>query len=77
MYGNLDRIGASRGHSKGGIKKGFGFMGRKWPSRAEFSRYVGLSDPMVRGWIRRGKADRILGALMKADAKAASVKVAA
>lgn len=76
-YGNLDRVGGSRAHTKGGPRVPVKIGGREWPSRPEFAAYLGVPVTTLRGWLRRNDHQRIMGALMKADANAANVKVAA
>ena len=76
-YGNLDRVGAPRAHSKGGGAKPVRIGHREWPSRPEFASYLGVRVTTLRGWLRRGDMQRIMGALMKADAQAANVRIAA
>lgn len=68
--GTLDMVGIRRTGRNGGFKRPVRIQGREWPSRSALARYLGVSDYSVRDWLRRGAIDRLVGALMKADAKA-------
>ena len=74
-YGNLDRVGGPRSHTKGGGCVPIKLAGREWPSRVAFADWLGVPITTVRGWLRRGDTDRLMGALMKADAKAAALQM--
>ena len=74
-YGNLDRLGVGSGGSKPGqldpailghpVRK----FGRCWPSQRALARDAGRALTTVRGWLRHGHDDRLLAALMAADAR--------
>ncbi|WP_295045148.1 hypothetical protein [uncultured Paracoccus sp.] len=71
-HGNLSRLGKPSGGRTGGGKTPVQIGPRKWPSKAEFFRYLGVTDDTGRGWFRQSKTDRILAALMAADARRAT-----
>jgi|GEM_PF-1889160 len=74
-HGNLDRLGVVSGGNGGACGKVVNAFGRSWPSRMALAAYVGRSDSRVSRWIRQGRADLLLAALMAADARAAKVVV--
>jgi len=69
-HGNLDRLGVVPGGNGGACGKVVNAFGRSWPSRTALAAYVGRSDGRVSCWIRQGRADLLLVALMAADARA-------
>lgn len=70
-HGNLDRLGCPPGGAAPGRCKPISVYGRTWPSNSALARYVGVRPQMLHNWIRRGQMDRLLAALMVADAAAA------
>ena len=71
-HGDLSRIGKPRGGTTGGNKVPVRIGPRTWPSRSDFFRYLGITEGVGRNWIRCGYADRLLAALMAADARGAA-----
>lgn len=75
VHGNLDRLGVGRGcHDNHQRKnqKPVSIMGRSWPSRAALAKYTGLPRKAVSKWVAEGQLDRIIIALMAADASVAN-----
>lgn len=70
--GDLSRIGKTRGHSKGGRKNPVRIGPRVWPPRKALAAYLGESEDTVRGWFRRGCMERLIAAVMRADAREAA-----
>jgi len=73
-HGNLDRLGV--GHQCNWPKDGRGArkcpvakFGREWPSISALARDIGKSEAQVRRWLNAGDDDRLLAALMAADAR--------
>ena len=76
-HGNLDRLGMGRGkhhtnRSGGQNRKPVARFGRKWPSLTALADEVGHSISTVTRWLVRGDDDRLLAALMAADARRAA-----
>ena len=69
LNGDLSRIGKSRSHGEGGKLVPIRIGGREWPSRAALIKYLGLPAGRVRGWIRRRDIERLMVALITADAR--------
>ena len=73
-HGNLDRLGAGQsrkgypGWRPGNIAPVDKF-GRHWPSQRALAREVGRPEGTVSWWLRLGYDDRLLAALMAADAR--------
>lgn len=68
--GHLDRLGTGRGgRGKLPTVKPFHMAGRSWPSIAAFARSVGMSQKTAQKAARAGRGDKLLAALMTADAK--------
>ncbi|MFG6083901.1 hypothetical protein ACEUZ9_000136 [Paracoccus litorisediminis] len=70
-HGNLDRLGVASGGNNGACGKPVELFGRCWRSRTALADYVGRSDSRVSRWIRVGRSDLLLAALMRADARQA------
>ena len=76
-HGNLDRLGMGRGRhhtnrSGGQNRKPVALFGRQWPSHTALAAEVGHSVSTVTRWLNRGDHDRLLAALMAADARRAA-----
>ena len=76
-HGNLDRLGMGRGRHKtnrsgGQNRKPVALFGRQWSSRTALAADVGHSISTVTRWLNRGDNDRLLVALMAADARRAA-----
>lgn len=76
-HGNLDRLGVGRGRhhtnrSGGQNRKPVARFGRQWPSLTALAVEVGHSISTVTSWLNRGDDDRLLAALMAADARRAA-----
>jgi len=69
-HGNLDRLGVVSGGNGGACGKVVNAFGRSWPSRMALAAYVGRSGSRVSRWIRQGRTDLLLAALMAADRRA-------
>lgn len=73
-HGNLDRLGAGQsrkgypGWRSGNFAPVHKF-GRYWPSQRALAREVGRPEGTVSWWIREGHDDRLLAALMAANAR--------
>ena len=67
-HGNLDRLGVVHGGNRGACGKPVVLFGRRWPSRTALALYVGRCDSRVSCWIRQGRHDLLLAAIMQADA---------
>lgn len=73
-HGNLDRLGAgpSRKDCPGWRSGNFSPVdkfGRRWPSQRALAREIGRPEATVSWWLRLGYDDRLLAALMAADAR--------
>ena len=76
-HGNLDRLGMGRGRhhtnrSGGQNRKPVTLFGRQWSSRTALAAEAGHSISTVTRWLNRGDNDRLLVALMAADARRAA-----
>lgn len=76
-HGNLDQLGVGRGNHRGKRRGGGNAIpvdrfGRRWPSRASMAGDLGVSLSTVQRWIAAGDDDRLLAALMAADARKAA-----
>lgn len=71
-YGNLSNLGKRPLGRPYGGKKPVKVGSREWPSRSALARYLGRHDNCVRDWLKRGRADLLIAALMKADAQMAA-----
>jgi len=69
-HGNLDRLGVVPGGNGGACGKSVNAFGRSWPSRTALAAYVGRSHSRVSCWVREGRADLLLAALIDADRRA-------
>lgn len=69
-YGDLSSVGRHRGAPRSGPRKSVQIGDRSWPSRTALARYVGERPQAICKWIGRGDMDRLLGAIMRADAAA-------
>lgn len=76
-HGNLNRVGRVAARQNHPMRKAVTLAGRQWPSVALLADYLGLHHETVRRWRRVGDVERLLGALMKADAKAAQAEMMA
>lgn len=73
-YGDLSQLGKRpKGRPYGG-KRPVKVGKREWPSQAALARYVGTTDACVRDWLKRGRTELLIAALMKADAKLAAAQ---
>lgn len=73
-HGNLDRLGAGQSRKgypgwRSGNFAPVDKFGRHWPSQRALAREVGRPEGTVSWWIREGYDDRLLAALMAADAR--------
>jgi len=71
-HGHLDRLGLGRGrhgNSRPPRTRPIRIAGRSWPSIAAFARSVGMSPRTAQKAVRAGRGDKLLAALMTADAK--------
>lgn len=82
-HGSLDQLGVGRGahhtnRSGGHNRKPVAWLGREWPSLTALAAEVGCSISTVTRWLDTGDDDRLLAALMAADARktAAALKAA-
>lgn len=66
-HGNLDRLGAPAGGGKGGGRKPVRVGVHEWPSRAALANHLGMSVNTVAGWIRRGRTELLIAAVMQAE----------
>jgi len=66
-HGNLDRLGVVSGGNGGACGKVVNAFGRSWPSRTALAAHLGRSDSRVSRWVREGRADLLLAALIDAD----------
>ena len=73
-HGNLDRIGATPGGRAPRRCKPIKIGPREWESNAALERYLGVRPGRVYDWLRRGDMERLMGALMAADARAAQAR---
>lgn len=76
-HGNLDQLGAGRGNHRSNRKGGQNAVpvarfGRAWPSQAALAAELGVSPSTVQRWVATGEEDRLLAALMVADARKAA-----
>lgn len=70
VHGHLDLMGEDRRGAKNrGGSKPVAAAGRSWPNQRALAREIGRSDETVSRWIRDGHPDRLLSALMAADAR--------
>ena len=78
-HGDLSRVGQNYrgGCPNGGRKTPFCAGGRSWPSVSAFARYAGVSRSTARRWVKAGDLNNIIAAMIKADAQAAQVEIAA
>ncbi len=76
-YGNLDRIGNTPGGRAPRRCKPIQVGTRTWESNAALERYLRVRPGRVYDWLRRGDMDRLIAALMRADAAAAAARMAA
>lgn len=70
-HGNLNRVGRVAARQNHPMRRAVTLAGRQWPSVALLADYLGLHHETVRRWRRLNDVERLLGALMKADAKSA------
>ncbi|MTH76330.1 LacI family DNA-binding transcriptional regulator [Paracoccus aestuariivivens] len=68
-HGHLERLQVQPGGNAGACGKPVRVFGRVWPSRTALAAYVGRSDSRVSHWMRAGRGDLLLSALMAADAR--------
>ena len=68
-WGNLDRVGREAARLNASRRRPITIGNRQWVSVALFADYIGHQRETVRNWVRKGDMDRIIGALMKADAQ--------
>ncbi|WP_313350231.1 hypothetical protein [Paracoccus sp. (in: a-proteobacteria)] len=71
-HGNLDRIGSPPGGKAPLRCKAVRIGEREWESQAALERYLGVKPGRVYDWLHRNQMDRLIAALMRADAAAAS-----
>jgi len=72
VHGNLDRLGVGRGrHTSHAApaSKPISDGSTEYPSIAAMARAAGVRPKTAQNWVRSGKADRLLAALMAADAR--------
>ena len=67
-HGHLDRIGLgpSNAHLP---RRPVDLFGRSWPAMSEMARALGLPLSPAKAWLDKGHTDRLLAALMAADAR--------
>ena len=74
-HGHLDRLGTGRG-THGGARPSHSrpvcIGGRSWPSISAFARSIGITPRYAQKAIREGRTDKLLAALMAADARRAA-----
>lgn len=68
-WGNLDRLGNPPGTRDNGRCKPVRIGPRIWPSQTQLDEYLGVKVGTVSAWIKRGDIERIIEALMLADAR--------
>lgn len=76
QYGDLSRLGKTFRRPRATRARRITIGPRSWPSIALLADYVGSPPETVRGWLRRNDRQRLLAALMAADARAATVRAA-
>ena len=69
-HGHLDFLGVGRGGNPASHNNATGKPFQGYPSRAAAAQAIGVGKSTLTEWIRDGKADRILAALMAAQARA-------
>lgn len=69
--GHLDNLGIGHvsGWPAGGNRRAVSKFGREWPSIAALAREIGRPVQTVQRWIAQANDDRLLAALMAADAR--------
>lgn len=73
-HGSLDQLGVGRGNHRGSRRGGHNKrpvekFGRSWPSQKSLAAYIGRHASAVQRWLAKGEDDRLLAALMAADAR--------
>ena len=72
VHGNLDRLGVGRGRHashKAPASKPISDGSTEYPSIAAMARAAGVRPKTAQKWVRNGQRDRLLAALMAADAR--------
>lgn len=73
-HGNLDRLGVGSQcgwpkDGRGARKRPVERFGRSWPSMSDLARHLGRPVTTIKLWLDTGDDDRLLAALMAADAR--------
>ena len=67
-HGHLDRLGRRLSGGNVTSRRPVETFGRHWPTMTDLARYVGRPVTTVKVWLDNGDDDRLLAALMAADA---------
>ena len=68
-HGHLDRLGRRLSGGNVTSRRPVEKFGRHWPTMTDLARYVGRPVTTVKLWLDNGDDDRLLAALMAADAR--------
>lgn len=68
-HGGFSRFRKPAGGRNGGLKKPVTIGNRTWPSQMALARYLGISEECLRWWTKQNHAEKIMVALLAADAK--------